>query len=682
MSIRWKLVLIIFVVSVLPLVVLGLRSIQIGEKELSEKNGVFLSKSSYFLAQKIDDDLVYLKQNLKLSLSSMNLSEIEPDRIYATVKSEYVKANRINILTLLDDEKNDFIKPLYKNSQFTADPDYILHEPVMYAEYKQFVRTIPDLILGFKKSTQENDIQHEFSDIFSSYKKPFPLLMYVFRFENPLFKEEVVKTKTYIHAAAEISLNFIQDLLKHYQPGEHGSVFIVNKQGELLFHDNKEYVASKTKEFSKGELPLKFHLKDTNYGTYTNAYEIPMVGGTTRLKSFDAWAVVAEPVEDAYRSSQIMKTQIGFALGLSLAFSVIIGLLFSTRIIAPLKRLALVAQRMAQGKFDLSIDLKKFSNDEFGQLAKSFGLLRTRSRLFFQYVDKNIVERVVADEKQAQLGGTMKQTTIIFGDMRQYTAMSNKLEPEQVVRLVNTYYFLFIDIVDKFGGIVDKIMGDAIMVFFDHGAVKNDFTYFDNARKKAVKAAVYMKLSSQILSQIITNSPPYSRLSQLIPKEFGFGIASGVTIVGNIGSYQFSNYTVCGRVANLASRLQSITKHGEIVLDKFTAKASESAIELISLTPFHFKGFEIDGEIVPFQIVRPKNEFIDEMKEFMYELFCNRFINLYVLKILDTPENGVNTQEKIQAITTSLQNLARMAVDHTLEAVINGNLWKAEQTSA
>ena len=135
MSIRWKLVLIIFVVSILPLVVLGLRSIQIGEKELSEKNGVLLSKSSYFLAQKIDDDLIYLKQNLKFSLSSINLNEIDPDRMYATVKSEYVKANRINILTLLDDEKNDFIKPLYKNSQIEADPDYILHEPVMFAEY-------------------------------------------------------------------------------------------------------------------------------------------------------------------------------------------------------------------------------------------------------------------------------------------------------------------------------------------------------------------------------------------------------------------------------------------------------------------------------------------------------------------------------------------------------------------
>lgn len=298
----------------------------------------------------------------------------------------------------------------------------------------------------------------------------------------------------------------------------------------------------------------------------------------------------------------------------------IIGLLIVRRELQPLALMGHALNKIAGGDFTTRVDIKR--NDEIGELGRGFNTMVRRSELFFHYVDKMVIERLIADESLARPGGRERDLAVVFGDMRGYTAMSNRRSANEVVKIVNTYFHLFIECIAHFRGMVDKTMGDAIMAIFEGGEG-------DEARKHrelGVRTLAYMKAASRVLNLFLQTNPQVAQRCGLEAREWGFAMATGPAIVGNIGSRRRMDYTVCGRVVNLASRLEGLTKSGEVIIDNYSRLQVSHLVELESLPPVQPKGFSAAEKVVPHRLTNLSPDTAQRMRAFLKTLFSYAFV--------------------------------------------------------
>ncbi len=308
-----------------------------------------------------------------------------------------------------------------------------------------------------------------------------------------------------------------------------------------------------------------------------------------------------------------------FAGGIA-AVICIVALLWVRREVRPLKAMRSTLSEIAKG--DFTQRMPEGSNDEIGELAVAFNQMLDRSALFFRYVDQMIIDRMVADPTLAEPGGRQQDISVIFGDMRGYTAMSNRRKPHEVVHIVNTYFHLFIEAVAHFGGIVDKTMGDAIMAVFEHRPDDEP----EGHKRRALLATCYMKAAERVLNRFLMIRQAAGDALQVEPREFGFAIATGAAIVGNIGSRRRMDYTVCGRVVNLASRLEGLTTHGEVIIDNFTRIGTGDLVRAEPLPPVQPKGFGEEEKVVPHRITGVSAEEAHKLRIFLKKTFGYSFL--------------------------------------------------------
>lgn len=173
-------------------------------------------------------------------------------------------------------------------------------------------------------------------------------------------------------------------------------------------------------------------------------------------------------------------------------------------------------------------------------------LINTLSR----YVAREVAEQALHDRHELKLGGTRAEVTILFADIRNFTSISERLDPEDVVGLLNTYYPQIINAVFRHQGMLDKFIGDAILAVFGVPTRRPD----DPLR--AARAAL------DIRKQIHTLNKEREQKKQ-IGIEIGIGITSGTVISGNIGSERRMDFTVIGDPVNLAERLEGLTREVE-----------------------------------------------------------------------------------------------------------------------
>ena len=172
---------------------------------------------------------------------------------------------------------------------------------------------------------------------------------------------------------------------------------------------------------------------------------------------------------------------------------------------------------------------------------------------FKKYVSENIVDELLLNEESLELGGIEQEVCVLFSDIRGFTSMSERLEASRVVTLLNCFFDKMIDVVFKHNGTLDKIIGDELMVLYGAPLKKTDDIL------NAVNTAKEMFSSLDNFNKKM-NDDGFPKLN------IGIGINYGKVICGNIGSEQQMNYTVIGDTVNLASRLCSAAKPGEIII--------------------------------------------------------------------------------------------------------------------
>jgi len=199
--------------------------------------------------------------------------------------------------------------------------------------------------------------------------------------------------------------------------------------------------------------------------------------------------------------------------------------------------------------------------------------------VFSRYVSQAVVEEMLRDPDKVRLGGEKRELTVLFSDLRGFTSSSERMEPEQVVAVLNEYMTPMTRIILDQGGTIDKYMGDAIMAFFGAPVAQPDHA------ARACAAALAMR---RRLAGLNAGWAPRGQA----PLAAGIGLNTGAMAVGNMGSEMIFDYTVVGDHVNLGSRLEGLTKlYGvEIVASEFTAAAAGADFAFRELDRVRVKG--------------------------------------------------------------------------------------------
>src|SRR3989449_574928 len=293
-----------------------------------------------------------------------------------------------------------------------------------------------------------------------------------------------------------------------------------------------------------------------------------------------------ESITAAVRRAQWQTSLITLGM-VCLGIGAAVGL--ATLLSRPIFRLMEGTRAIASGNFQVALPVT--SRDEIGTLTESFNQmaksLREKEmikRAFSRYVAREVVEEVLKDPDSLHLKGERREVTILFCDIRGFTTMSEHLDPERVVSLLNDFYTVMIDITFKHDGTLDKFLGDGVMAVF--GAP----IYHPDHALRAVRTALAMQAGMRELSA--------RRAAEGKPAlAVGIGVNAGTAVAGNVGTETRMEYTVIGDNVNLASRLESYAKPGQILITSTTYGIVRYGIEARRLGPMRLRGKEDEVEV-------------------------------------------------------------------------------------
>jgi class 3 adenylate cyclase len=207
-----------------------------------------------------------------------------------------------------------------------------------------------------------------------------------------------------------------------------------------------------------------------------------------------------------------------------------------------------------------------------------------------RYLSPQIYKSIFSGALDVELHTTRKKLTIFFSDVKGFTEMSERLQPEELTGLINEYLNEMSVIALKHGGTIDKFIGDAILVFFGDPETKG----------AAEDAKACLRMAIEMQHKLAALNVKWSRLGAEEPFQIRIGINTGFCNVGNFGSMDRMDYTILGAEANLAARLQSIAPPDSIVVSHETYALVSDLVTARALPATSIKGFS--REVVPYLI--------------------------------------------------------------------------------
>lgn len=194
--------------------------------------------------------------------------------------------------------------------------------------------------------------------------------------------------------------------------------------------------------------------------------------------------------------------------------------------------------------------------------------------LFRRYVAPQVVDKILqtSGQKDLHLCGEIREVTVLFADIRNFTAIAEKMQPHEVVNLLNTYLGEMTQVIFKYDGTIDKYIGDCIMAIFNAPIEQTDHA------RLAISAGL------KILEKIQKLHTPENKIT------IGIGINSGRAVLGNIGTDLHLDYTVIGDAVNIASRLCRVAAPGELLISGQTYDLVKDLLKVDERPSQKFKG--------------------------------------------------------------------------------------------
>ena len=228
-------------------------------------------------------------------------------------------------------------------------------------------------------------------------------------------------------------------------------------------------------------------------------------------------------------------------------------------IAGPVRILSKSAEAVSHG--DYGQPLKSHSEDEIGQLIGSYNRmvegLKERDLIrdtFGRYIDPNVARKLLSRPEYSRMGGVKRKVVVLMADIRDFTSLAERLDPDTVIRMLNHYFSAMIATVHRHAGIIVDFIGDGLLVFFE----PLDET-FEKTASRAFHCACDMQARMTNLNLVL-------QAEKLPSLHAGVGLNAGEVIVGNIGSDQRTKYGIVGAAVNLTQRIQAQAGPEEIVI--------------------------------------------------------------------------------------------------------------------
>ncbi|CAD7845445.1 Adenylate cyclase [Olavius algarvensis spirochete endosymbiont] len=439
---------------------------------------------------------------------------------------------------------------------------------VSYLSAKSGITTVASNLLQFKSQTLNNYIESQW---------------------NLLTSNNLEDKPQYQNAAKEAVSGFARSLIR--SPTE--LIFSIDSSGGIVMTTDANPPKSISNPLSKAVTEIK--TPDSALGEkLTDSLIVDKIRRIAYSQYFKPWewtVYVSEEWNTFYGPVTRNSIIIGIIAALSLSLSLVLLVTATKAVTKPLEGMTKSIEHITQ-TMNLETQVPILYNDEIGRLAHSFNQMIVNLRkanedvksfalrsviarrnavkaqiraeeakeheqslrvLFQKYVPQSIIDKNIERIGKDLLIGEYQQVSILISDIRQFTSITESMEPSQLVDSLNRYFEKMVDIIDKYTGITDKYMGDAIMALF--GVPEKG----ENDILNCVRAGVEMLSRLEIFNE--------EQEEHKIGKfEIGIGIHYGQVTAGNIGSDKKMDYTVIGEPVNISSRLESLTKHYQIPL--------------------------------------------------------------------------------------------------------------------
>ena len=401
--------------------------------------------------------------------------------------------------------------------------------------------------------------------------------------------------------AGDILLNQSEEMLNRQRLGKSGMAFLFNDADQIVAHPQMSELIKGSGD-GGGQLPRIGQInlsgllpaiqswrqngephqffKDKTGRTYVAAFHKIETAGTANIRL----AVIA-PLDEFF-SAIISERRRLFLLALGFVLAMLpLAFWLGSLMARSLRDLARQTDEIQRFHIVERPRMRSII-DEIDELGRSLFTMRTVIRNFSSFVPKQIVRQLIQSGASLSLGGSRREITVLFTDVADFTAKTEKADPSQVMIYTSRYFAALSDVIMSHHGTVDKFIGDAVMAFWNAPADDPDHTI------NACRAVLACLGKNDEVNEAFEGEgwPAYSTR---------FGLHAGDAVVGNVGSSDRMNYTALGATINLASRLEGLNKsYGTRILVSAAVEArAESAFVFRGVDRIKPKGFAEPVEI-------------------------------------------------------------------------------------
>lgn len=233
------------------------------------------------------------------------------------------------------------------------------------------------------------------------------------------------------------------------------------------------------------------------------------------------------------------------------------------------------------------------------ELEKSYTFIR---KVFGRYLSDEVVQQILESDRGMQMGGGKQEVTIMMTDIRGFSMLSQEIDAQDCVKMLNNYFGIMVPLIQKYDGVVDEFLGDAILAIFGAPVISDDHA------QQAVACALEMQLA---MTEVNLNNKKMG----LPSLEMGIAVNTGEVVVGNIGSETRSKYGVVGHHVNLTARIESFTVGGQVMASEYTIAALKTDVTIANSMDVDAKGIknpvriqEVTGIGAPYNIELMPNQ--------------------------------------------------------------------------
>ena len=420
---------------------------------------------------------------------------------------------------------------------------------------------------------------------------------------------------------AEVNLKFIWDVVSQIKVGTHGKAYVIDRHSRLIADPDISLVLRNTNFASLQQVKAARANIGGQKGNFvdeaTDLQGRPVLAAYAPVNPL-GWLIFVElPLSEAYAPLYASLKRTGALLAGGLVLALLSGLFLARRMVVPIRILREGAARFGAGNLSERISLHTSDeletladqfNDMAGRLQESYSDLenkieiRTRelreaseflssvSKKISKYISPQIYKSIFSGQRDAAIATERKRLTIFFSDIKDFTPITERLQPEDLTALVNEYFTEMSNIATHHGATMDKFIGDAMLLFFGDPETKG----------AAEDARACLEMAIDMQNRLAKLNIEWRRRGIEKPFRARMGINTGYCNVGNFGSNDRMDYTIIGAEVNLAARLQQIAEPGSIVMSYESYALVRDVVHAHPLPPISMKG--ISREVVPYAV--------------------------------------------------------------------------------